>query len=239
MMLNLKGYYQSLKRKLKIKVWKGLRLSGLLTQILVLCGVKSKVKTANASNLLAFTSLDKMPLSAFINAMCYDDKRPENWHELLSEYYIVKEDDKAAMFVRIVAQMRGIQHRAKYIDVMLNAMSLYYNEDLAKELKKDFKQFKWDAETYQSDIKAAVNFEKNKILQFKALEAQLDSINNNTRGVDKSPNEVYKGLLNSIFEINKHEGHKAITLEGSTAFEYAIALGRLERHIKAINQNKA
>lgn len=238
-MPNWRGYYQNLRAKLKIKGLKGLRWSGLLTQILDLCGVKSKAQTAKDSSLSVFTSLDKMPLSAFINAMCYDDKRPENWHELLSEYYIVKEDDKAAMFVRIVAQMRGIQHRAKYIDVMLNAMSLYYNEDLAKELKKEFKQFKWDAETYQSDIKAAVNFEKNKVLQFKTLEAQLDSINNNTKGVDKSPNEVYKGLLNSIFEINKHEGHKAITLEGSTAYEYAIAIGRLERHIKAINQNKA
>jgi hypothetical protein len=229
----LTTFYQDLKPKLKRLGTTASTLYERLIKTLVLCGGRWIAPIWKGSKRYQYTSLTELPVKVLIHGIAYGSDLP-NWDELQSEYYLVKEDTNAANFIRIVAKLKAIEFRARFTDYALNCMGLYYNADLAEELKKDFPRLKWTIDTYKSDIQAVINLEKNRKIEFNSLSEQLKQLKGN--GKESTPDEIYKGLINAVFEVNKHEGYKCVTMDGS-AYDFALALARLQRHIKTL-QNK-
>ena len=194
------------------------------------CSESKEAPTLSGSDLLSGAlSIKDLPLSDFIDHVCYGTAI-KNGNKVVSEFYAVTEDESAKEYLRIVTAMQIIELRAAYIDFITNAIRNEYSEGIAQLLRNEDSRFQFTPETYLDEVERLIRKEVNSKVQYDALRKQYDELGKGKTG-KSTPDELYKGFRNTIFEVNKYEGYAAITLNSST-YDYAIGVLRLKNHIK-------
>lgn len=213
------NFLRSLKRSIAIRDTAGVHL---ITRMLIALKWRG----------ITHPSIKDITVKGFLNVLC-NGGEPNYWSFIMSEYYLIKGDEKASTYVRLVKEMEIIRVKAYMTELLCSCMALHYNEKLAELLREEYPQRKFQPDSYEKDLKFIIALEKNSKVRFETLRKNLDNIISGNGNKKLSKDERYGMYMNLIYDINKHEGHAAITMR-SSLLELAIAEKRLFAYIKSM-----
>lgn len=162
------------------------------------------------------------------------------WMNLLSQYYHATGNKQMARYVKIKGKIQDLMVHIPRVAANVEALRMVRNPiarfpqhaaDIIAELKTDGHKFAYTVESLEADLRRIDTIEKGKVMDLKKLQAEEERLQ--PKANDEKPTE--DGFLNTLFDINKHEGttYKAAELN---VHEYCILVKRLERYIENLKQ---
>jgi hypothetical protein len=239
---------QNSANRLKNRVLIALLSLGRKTTIPASCGDLTDTKILSASEPINIVqSIKDLPLKDFIYCSAENEySRLGNapvevlesaWRRLLSEYYRVKGDGNATLYVEIVGEMESIKFRQVYIAFLSYNIRQLHTQSVAENLKELFPQFDFSKENYLQQLKLIENIEKRTKYRLAELTNQFDDLEKSKGNTDAvaSKDQIYEGFMQILLDINQIE-KTTYTEENISTYKYAILCKRRDAYIENLQK---
>lgn len=162
-----------------------------------------------------------------------DEEKEMAWLKILSQYYAANGSEDMKKYVSNTQWVEYLKARIARVAGNIYAVRVAIEvfggvtDDITPiidELKADGYEYAFNIDTIEKDLRMIETAEKHYIIKIKQMQGD-----NPAAGKNRTPEETEADLLNTLFDINQHEGATYKAGEISVQ-EYCILVSRLQKH---------